>query len=110
MKGDPGERKKFTQTPKKGMLSGELDTAGSAWDWGGIDSGDIRDIICLVTERGGAIRFGYSRDGKAGSIGVYYGEQRDTIYCRPGSDYQDNVRPIVAFFSEKPHSAGRSPE
>lgn len=40
-------------------------------DWGSADSGLLRAVIAAVTLRGGAIRFGYSRDGGAYSIGIY---------------------------------------
>lgn len=40
-------------------------------DWGGIDETAIRRIISAITKLGGAVRFGYSRDGGAYSIGIY---------------------------------------
>lgn len=40
-------------------------------DWHGIDGDLLRTLIATVTSHGGAIRFGYSRDGGAYSVGVY---------------------------------------
>lgn len=40
-------------------------------DWGGIESDKLRRIVAAITKCGGAVRFGYSRDGGAYSIGVY---------------------------------------
>jgi hypothetical protein len=40
-------------------------------DWGGVGDGILRKLIETVTLDGGAIRFGYSRDGGAYCVGVY---------------------------------------
>lgn len=95
---------------KKGLLGQNVEADGSAWDWGAVDGDELRQLVELVTNRGGAIRFGYSRDGNAGSVGIYWGDERDTVYIRPGEDFQFGIRHIVAFFSEKPITGGRSPD
>lgn len=109
MGADKSERVKKDQ--KKGFLNGgQLDTAGTTWNWEDVDPGELCGLVTMVTNRGGAIRFGYSRDGHAGSIGVYYGEDRDTIYIRPGTAFQDAIRPIEKFFSDKPFTGGAQPK
>jgi hypothetical protein len=56
-------------------------------DWASISSDAIRDAIVQVGAMGGALRFGYSRDGGAYSIGVYgLQPQPFTEYLRPGDD------------------------
>lgn len=40
-------------------------------DWGGVDSELLRAVISSVTLGGGAIRFGYTKDGGAYAIGIY---------------------------------------
>lgn len=56
-------------------------------DWAGIDNEAIRVAIAAVGSLGGALRFGYSRDGGAYAIGVYGLEgQPYTDYLRPGDD------------------------
>lgn len=43
----------------------------SVADWGGIDAESIRRIVSAITKIGGAVRFGYSKDGGAYSVGIY---------------------------------------
>ena len=69
----------------------------------------IAGIIELVTGRGGAIRFGYSRDGGAGSIGVYLGDQRDTVYIRGNQDPEEVLGLIERTFEAFPFTGGESP-
>ena len=40
-------------------------------DWDGSNAELLRSVIGTVTKGGGAIRFGYSRDGGAYSVGIY---------------------------------------
>lgn len=104
---DKNERSK--KPVKKGMLSnGHLQT-GTAFSWTDIEPGRLQGLVELVTSRGGAIRFGYSRDGNAGSIGVYYGEERDTVYIRPSEDPESVIRVVEEYFEEKPNTRGASP-
>lgn len=106
---DKGERK--TNSKKKGFLNGSnLDTTSTSWDWGTVEPGDIYRLVELVTSRGGAIRFGYSRDGNAGSIGVYYGEDRDTVYIRPSEGFDAATKPIVDTFEALPYTGGKQPK
>jgi hypothetical protein len=58
-------------------------------DWAGIDNEAIRAAIAAVGSIGGALRFGYSRDGGAYAVGVYGLENQPyTDYLRPGDDVQ----------------------
>lgn len=96
--------------PVKGFLSntGKSGLEGS-YDWGTVEANELARLIQLVTGRGGAIRFGYSRDGNAGSIGVYYGDDRDTVYIRPGQDFSDATGVITRTFESFPYTGGKSP-
>lgn len=40
-------------------------------DWGGASPELLASVVESVTKNGGAIRFGYSRDGGAYAIGIY---------------------------------------
>jgi hypothetical protein len=53
-------------------------------DWASADPLLLVTAICAVAKTGGALRFGYSRDGGAYSIGVYGDGQPYTLWCRPG--------------------------
>lgn len=81
-----------------------------SFTWDAIGADRLWELIQLVTSRGGAIRFGYSRDGNAGSIGVYYGDNRDTLYIRPDGDPEESFRLIEVTFEEYPNSGGKSPD
>lgn len=72
-----------TKEPTKGRTRAARERA----DWAAVSSDAIRDCIAQVGAIGGAIRFGYSRDGGAYAIGVYGLEaQPFTDYLRPGDD------------------------
>lgn len=89
---------------KKGSLFGGHDGRAEniGFDWATIDSARIAELVCIVTGRGGAIRFGYTRDGGAGSIGLYYGDQRDTLYIRPSQDAEEVMGLIERTFENLP--------
>jgi hypothetical protein len=62
---------------------------GEPADWKSIDSEAIRAAISALGSIGGALRFGYTRDGGAYAIGIYGLEaQPYTEYLRPGDDVQ----------------------
>jgi hypothetical protein len=87
-------------------------------DWENVPADAIRDCIVQISRMGGAVRFGYSRDGGAYSIGVYGLEPSPfTDYLRPGDDVQayldtlsDQARniaaaPIGQHAAAKPHTS-----
>lgn len=96
---------------KPGLLQvkGTNDT-GTSFDWGAVDPARLSELIRLITGRGGAVRFGYSRDGNAGSIGIYYGDERNTLYIRPNEDYENCFRAIEQIYEQLPFSGGKSPQ
>lgn len=56
-------------------------------DWSSVNAEDIRHAVSAVGSIGGALRFGYSRDGGAYAVGVYGLESEPyTDYLRPGDD------------------------
>lgn len=64
-------------------------TRGEAADWASIDAEAIRDAVAALGSIGGAIRYGYTRDGGAYAVGIYGLEaQQYTEYLRPGDDVQ----------------------
>jgi len=63
-------------------------------DWASVDADAIRNAISAVGSIGGALRFGYTRDGGCYAVGIYGLEtQPYTEYPRPGTD-------VAAFLSE----------
>jgi len=51
------------------------------------DYASILAIMGAFAEAGGAVRYGYTRDGGAYAIGVYMGDDYVTEYIRPNEDF-----------------------
>lgn len=86
------------------------DPGGKGASWSEADCKLILQLIDTVSSRGGAIRFGYTRDGGAYALGLYYGNDHETVYCRPGEDLHAFIQEWVEFYSELPYSGGKSPQ
>lgn len=59
-----------------------------------ITVGVLVDTIQTVAIAGGALRFGYTRDGGAFAIGVYGDGEPYTVYCTPSEDVDSVLRSI----------------
>lgn len=57
-------------------------------DWQGINPETVLRAIAVVAYHGGALRFGYTRDGGAYAIGIYLGGDHFTEYVRPSEDVE----------------------
>lgn len=79
-------------------------------DWAIANSGNLQQLITTVASRGGAIRFGYTRDGGAYAVGLYYGSESKTVYCRPGEDLEAFLEEWRQFYEDLPNTRGKSPE
>lgn len=108
MGADKAERRK--PSTGRSLFSKQEESNGSSFDWGSCDSGRLLGLIEFVTGRGGAIRFGYSRDGKAGSLGIYFGDSRDTLWLRPSEDPEVTFRRIEEVLGEYKNTGGKAPE
>ena len=65
-------------------------------DWASIDAEAIREVIAAVGAIGGAVRFGYTRDGGAYALGLYGVEpQPTTLYFRPDEAVEGILRRIA---------------
>ena len=60
-------------------------TSGGA-SWAQVDGETLKYVCCAISQRGGAIRLGYTRDGGAYAIGIYGDGEPYTDYVRPGED------------------------
>jgi len=76
-----------------------LDGGGNTADWGSVDAELLRYAVAAVSVAGGAVRFGYTRDGGAYAIGVYDNGESDTDYVRPGEDINGYLRALGDDFS-----------
>jgi len=63
-------------------------------DWGNVSGDWLRALIGLITSKGGAIRFGYSRDGGSYSIGLYLKEDTTTLWFNGDSDIAADVEAL----------------
>jgi len=76
-------------------LKGSYQTGGQVADWGGADPELLRRFIVAATGDDGAIRFGYSRDGGAYSVGVYAGGQSETLYIPCTEDIDEWLKQSI---------------
>jgi len=77
-------------------------------NWNSVNAEVLRDTIQTVAVAGGAIRFGFTRDGGAYSIGVYGDGDPYTLYCSPGEDPNTTLRAIRDGFDSIANSAPRN--
>lgn len=57
-------------------------------DWGVVDEGILRELVRIVTRTGGAIRFGYTRDGGTYAVGLYDDGDSWPEYCNNPEDVE----------------------
>lgn len=93
-----------------GNAKRSTDKSSEPTDWSNVSDGLLVKLIDAVTSRGGAVRFGYSRDGGAYALGLYYGSENTTEYCRPNEELDDFVVKWTEFYLNLPASAGKSPD
>lgn len=79
---------------------------GGIADWSDADPALLLEAVALMAYRGGAIRFGYSRDGGAFAIGIYLSDDKFTEYVRPSEDINAYLRSIVEDFAGPPAVVG----
>jgi len=59
---------------------------GEQADWGAVDGAAIHAAVVAATNCGWAVRFGYTRDGGAYTLGVLGDGEPYTEYVRPTED------------------------
>jgi hypothetical protein len=71
-------------------------------DWGRIDAEQLRATIDVMTQTGGALRCGVTRDGGAYSLGIYGdGPEPYTVYVRPNEDMNEILAELEQTFYMK---------
>jgi len=81
----------------KRILAGTGQQSGKA-DWSGADPRWLAAIIHVVTRVGGAVSFGYSRDGGAYSVSVMLDGERETLWFNGGVDIDAELEGVHALF------------
>lgn len=74
--------------------------SGLVADWGSADIGKLSRAICAASITGGALRFGYSRDGGAYAVGIYGDGPPYTEFCKPDGDLDQMLDDIIALFED----------
>lgn len=69
-------------------------------DWGEVSPELMAGAVVSVTSQGGALRFGYTRDGGAYAVGVLGDGEPRTDYVRPNEDVEAYLRELIAIWSE----------
>ena len=67
-------------------------------DWASASADAIRDAIERAAFTGGALRFGYSRDGGAYAIGIYGDGDPYTVWVKPDDDVDSYLVDIKELF------------
>jgi hypothetical protein len=71
----------------------------TAGDWGGCDAQRLQDVVVAITELGGAVTIGLSRDRGAHSITLLLDGERETLWFNGNADLDaelDNVLGALA--------------
>jgi len=68
-------------------------------DWANANAEDVLRLVCAVGMEGGAVRFGYTRDGGAYSIGLYLGDDSKTYYCNDAEGINEQLKELIEHFS-----------
>lgn len=64
-------------------------------DWAGVDAELIRQAITAATLHGGALRFGYTRDGGAFALGVLGDGEPYTLFAGADTDVEITLKEII---------------
>jgi len=71
---------------------------GGVADWHNANPENVLRLVCVVAVSGGAVRFGYTRDGGAYSIGIYSGELSKTYYCNEKDGIDGTIKELIEYF------------
>lgn len=93
--------RKGAQPETSSRVSGLKDWqgVGNVADWASADPQILIAAIVAVTRDGGAIRFGYSRDGGVYAVGIYDNGTNETLYVRPSEGIDEFLRSVYERFS-----------
>jgi len=91
--------RKVAAQAKKALPPSSARGAGVA-DWANASADCLQLLVCRVGAEGGAVRFGYTRDGGAYSIGIYLGENSKTYYCNEKDGIDEKIRELTQYFEQ----------
>jgi hypothetical protein len=82
---------------------------GNVADWGSVNAEKLVKLIETASKKGGAIRFGYTRDGGAYALGVYAGTNYFTDFIRPTEDLDQYLTELTESFNDYDGSTESQP-
>lgn len=74
-------------------------------DWEAVDAKVAISAIAAVSAAGGALRFGYSRDGGAFAVGVYGDGDPYTEFEHEVEEIEKLLKDLAEFFTDLPRSS-----
>lgn len=92
-------RRKQAAEKRKSLPKTTRSGSGVA-DWINADATLIHRLVCRVGSEGGAVRFGYTRDGGAYSIGIYLGDDSKTYYCNEEQGINEQLNELSEYFEK----------
>lgn len=92
--------KGHTESVARGLVRPRPRREAVGADWGMVSAEKLRDTISAVTLRGGALRFGYTRDGGAYALGIYGLGETYTEYLRPSDNVEGFLDELAEAFRE----------
>lgn len=73
---------------------------GGVADWANADPALVLSLVCSVAVESGAVRYGYTRDGGAYSIGIYLGSDSKTYYCNEKEGINEKLKELIEYFAK----------
>lgn len=71
---------------------------GGTADWESADALTLQKAIATAARTGGALRFGYSRDGGAYAVGIYGDGEPYTEFVKPSEDVTAFLVEVIELF------------
>jgi len=70
-------------------------------DWASVDGGMVVRAVAALGAHGGAMRLGYTRDGGAYAIGIYDGDDKQTVYVSPNESVEEVLQEIIDHYGKE---------
>lgn len=67
--------------------------------WDGCDADRLKDVVVNVTNLGGAVLFGTSRDQGSHAVTLMLGDSRETLYFNKDADLDDELDAIATMLA-----------
>lgn len=81
---------------KKNLLGGFAKTGeGGAADWGQCNAELMYEVIKQMTDAGGAVIFGLSRDGSVHHLTLMLGKKRVSLWMAADADLNEEMRNVL---------------